>query len=811
MLDDGRHGDGDPGDGVYGATIPVAAVPGQMIRYRITAGEMPENFARSPVFTNPLAGAGDWLEKQEYWGTVVVDLATDSQLPVIHLFMENPAEADTSTGTRGALFYDGELYDNVWIDDHGFSTLAYPKQSHDVFFPRDHRFRVADGVPRMKDINLLTNYGDPTLLRNTLAYAIRGAVGSRVHLAYPVRVQLNGQFRGIYDFVEDGDDEYLERVGLDPNGALYKMDNALQMGSGSGDWSIEKKTRTWEDYSDLRALIDNLTLEGDDMTAFLFDNIDLPAMVNFIAGLVVVGEVDCCWRNYYVYRDTEGTGEWQYLPWDVDKSMGHIDTFDPNQLEFHLDRAGYPFAYGNRLFTPLFAEPDFVAMYLRRLRTVMDELLQPPGTPAEELVLNRWIDDLAEQLMREIPLEFAAWDRIEPESSWAEQIGLFKEYYFPHRRVFLYGLKGDMNLDGQRDLSDIDDFVLGLTGPAAYAAKYGMPASLRGDLDLDGNLDFDDIGRFVSLMNGHVPSPLRRVEMIPGAQVGTPEIEFGVIDSSPISGNQDEEFIELVNPNDVAVDISGWHLTGGIEYIFRPGVVIPAGKSLYVSPNVVTFRARATGPSGGQSLFVQGDYSGHLSSLGDTIQLVAADGTVIADVTTPAQPTPAQSHLRISEIMYHPPAPAAGSAFDADDYEFIELVNTSASITLDLAGVAFTQGIAFQFPALLLAPGQRAIVVCNAAAFADRYGEAILVAGQYGDAPNSCRLSNGGEGLELQDASGGRIHAFRYADSWYPETDGYGKSIEIIDPVGTDLERWGMKESWLPSIVVGGTPGEPRH
>ena len=41
--------------------------------------------------------------------------------------------------------------------------------------------------------------------------------------------------------VERGDDLWLTRIGLDPDGALYKMYNNL--GSASGN---EKKTRTWE-------------------------------------------------------------------------------------------------------------------------------------------------------------------------------------------------------------------------------------------------------------------------------------------------------------------------------------------------------------------------------------------------------------------------------------------------------------------------------------------------------------------------------------------------------------------------------------
>ena len=64
--------------------------------------------------------------------------------------------------------------------------------------------------------------------------------------------------------------------------------------------------------------------------------------------------------------------------------------------------------------------------------------------------------------------------------------------------------------------------------------------------------------------------------------------------------------------------------------------------------------------------------------------------------------TDLQNYLRITEVMYNP-LPGG--------YEFIEVQNTSASITLDLAGVKFTQGVDFTFPSATLAPGAFLVVV----------------------------------------------------------------------------------------------------
>ena len=59
------------------------------------------------------------------------------------------------------------------------------------------------------------------------------------------------------------------------------------------------------------------------------------------------------------------------------------------------------------------------------------------------------------------------------------------------------------------------------------------------------------------------------------------------------------------------------------------GVVIPGSGTLYLSPNVLAFRARNSGPGGGQGLFVQGTYSPLLSG-GYTLRIVDTAGNTVA-------------------------------------------------------------------------------------------------------------------------------------------------------------------------------------
>ena len=178
--------------------------------------------------------------------------------------------------------------------------------------------------------------------------------------------------------------------------------------------------------------------------------------------------------------------------------------------------------------------------------------------------------------------------------------------------------------------------------------------------------------------------------------------------------------------------------------------------------------------------------------------------------TVPANST----NLRISEIHYHPvdvtPEELAAGYSDADDFEFIEFVNTS-SLTIDLTSVRLerteiddtTHGVDFEFAAsevTELRPGERVVVVEDTDAFTLRYGDGIRVAGQWSGA-----LSNAGETITAK-AGDEIIHQFAYSDEWYSATDGNGPSLQIIDELGA-LDRWLSRESWRPSSQLGGTPG----
>ncbi len=299
---------------------------------------------------------------------------------------------------------------------------------------------------------------------------------------------------------------------------------------------------------------------------------------------------------------------------------------------------------------------------------------------------------------------------------------------------------------------------------------------------------------------------------IPGAyDRATAGVTIGEIVYNPASGNQDEEYIEIKNENEFAIDVSGWVVKGGVDYRFESGTVILAGGSVYLTPSAKAFRGRGSGVSGGQGLFVQGGYRGHLSNFGETIGVYRADGvTLSAQKAYAGDPSPVQVHLKVTEVNYHPTGPSVaesgGGVVSGDEFEFVELFNASSSETLDLTGVKLSDGsgVIFTFGSVNLAPLDRILVVANRGSFELRYGAGKNIAGEF---IAGAKLSNRSDLIKLDDALNSTILSFTYKDgandSWPRGADGRGQSLQVVDVSGD----YGDSGNWRGSYGFLGTPG----
>ena len=169
--------------------------------------------------------------------------------------------------------------------------------------------------------------------------------------------------------------------------------------------------------------------------------------------------------------------------------------------------------------------------------------------------------------------------------------------------------------------------------------------------------------------------------------------------------------------------------------------------------------------------------------------------------------------LLVTEIMHHPAPPPAGSGLTDNDFEFVELKNTSGE-PLELAGYRFTAGIAFAFDrgsaVTRLLPGERVVVAANPAAFASRYPGVARVVG-----PFDGRLADEGERLTMEGPVGEAVFDFEYVGTSVNPgpgaalvlpAQGLGFSWVLRDE-GVSPGALGEPGRWQASGAFGGSPG----
>ena len=742
MFDNGTGPDEVAGDGVYSADLSLEGLQtGEMIRWRVESRDVNGMTSTNPFFF-------DELNSPKYYGTVALDPALESDLPVLEWFLENPNAANNRTGTRVAVMHLGEFYDNVYCRIRGGSSAGLSKKSYKFDFNTGHHFRTVEqlGGVRAEEFNLNTTWTDKAYIRQPLSYEIYDMAGSPGSECVLMRVEQNGQFFSVAAYTEQVDKRLLRRESrLDDDGALYKMFNA----GTSGTSGVEKKNRRFESNDDLSTFVRGINTSGATLENFIFDNVDLPRQLNYLAATVLSQNNDNMSKNYYLYRDTEGSGEWTQLPWDTDLTWGsHYMTNDNISHDGIWATADYvlggrnanspispshPFVgvrelqgnrSWNRLIDKLLENDRVKNMFRRRLQSLVDEILM------SNMVDDR-LDAMELTLKNDAVLDRAKWGQFGRSQSLTQAIAVLKEDYLIPRRTHL----------------SVTHLV---TNSASYPTSQTSSA------------------------------------LLPGPTGAVTSVTFGVIEANPSSLNQDEEYIEIKNAADEAIDLSGWNVTGGVDFEFLPGTILEAKGSVYLSPNVLTFRSRATSPTGGEGLNVEGDYSGQVSARGEIIKLTNSKGIVVDQRLTTSEESDAQKYLRITEIHFAP--------LEGKDFEFIELTNIGPD-SLDLSGIRFTDGVEAELTGSL-APGEFGLVVSNSSHFPE-----LKIMGIFSGA-----LNNGGEQITLRDATGENILSFDYAEEWFTAAGNSGYSLALRDKAG-DWSDWDDRLSWATSSEVGGSPG----
>ncbi|MFT4546989.1 MAG: VCBS repeat-containing protein [Pseudoalteromonas tetraodonis] len=892
MADDGTSGDGEAGDGIYGAILP-AMPDSTVVEFYVSAsdGALTRTW---PNTTNIGQVANAHYQ--------VDDEVHDADWPIYRIVMTADEDDEFVNVNRSS---NERFHATLILDDCSGPVIRYNSslrvrgagsRSHN---PPPMRVSVPHDRPWNKRTKM--NWNTKYTYSQYIGMRLFQGSGLAAPDGKPMRLRWNGDDRmrddafdyglAIHMEVLDGDfvsDKYPD----DADGNLYKKvrpDREWAFRDGDvGDYMNDgwnKETNADEnDWSDLNGWLDVMNnSDGDpDYIAQVEAVVDLDQWLDWFGAMAVLANGETNASNgadddFTIYRGIV-TPRFKFVPHDLDTILGDGDgsrITDPEHTIFDMISRGSVLDP----LIPLFSDPGVQTRYYQALR----ELLQ--GSFAkdqfDELVVNSlsgWvpdgeIEDIIDFMDARrtyitglVDAELGAAPPA-PKGITSNTLAsahgslMISEVLAVNRTLDYFGNFPDFVELYNSSANAVSIAGMTMTDDLAEPAKFTFPAGTSiaaGDrmilfadsADTDGrHLGFSlgSNGEAIYLVDGATTVDSVSFGLqIPDLSIsrtgaglntwaltqptpGTANIAQDLGDPDVLRINEwltqpevvfTRDFIELYNPSSLPVAIGGLAITD--EPASDPTRFQLPALSFIPAGGFALFEAIGNDASPGNASelpFKLGSDQGWLAISGvngveidevhylchrlDVSQGRSSDGG--ASYADFALPTPGYSNatdlsnesaiiggLRITELMYHP---------ESGNLEYVELRNVG-SVTFNLAGVSFSEGIQFSFPSMELQPGEYALVAQDQGAFEASYGGGLNVVGSY-----SGKLSNGGERMRLEiESLGAGILDFEYSDNWYPSTDGGGFALEIIDESAVPAS-WHLKDSWRAGSFTGGTPG----
>lgn len=593
MYDDGAHNDGAAGDGVYAASIPQQSA-GTLVRFRVEAANVSAAVS-SPDISNTI----------DYYGYVVNSPTANGTITVLQWFMSdddydalinNPDQDDTYF--PAVIAYGDQVFDNSQIRLKGNYSRTFEKKPFKVKLPNDHYLQMSGVLDYpLNEFHLNSDFPNGNhYLYSSLSWKIFQAAGFDIPTSEKIQINRNGNFEGVYLIADKYSDAYIEQ---NTRYANYERFDAW--------W--EKDAPKNHDFSDLLDWEEQeTTLTGQALHDYIRDHNDIPNLINYMAATAVARHHD--WskaQNLQVFHDKNGTGRFSLMPWDLDLTFSNLawDGSTPAwagggyMIDPH-DSPDYLPVEDRFMANVIFDDPELHDMYVRRVRTLVDQLWTSGA-------IKQWANDLAIKLKPGIELDYAKWHDLSDEQAQVDQIIAYIRDvlgYDPDDPQVVASYYQNVL---QVDISELPD-------PITQIA----PLSITNKLYIENNQMDVQANLYATL---YVDEGL-----LPESEPEHPAVRINEIMYNPVGGS-DYEYLEFYNPNNFAVDMSGWTVEG-VGMTLPGGSVISAGGYAVITKDDVAWRQEY---GGGVVTF--GEYSGNLNNSGETIRLLRADASVADSVT----------------------------------------------------------------------------------------------------------------------------------------------------------------------------------
>ncbi len=781
----------------------------------------------------------------------------------------------------GSAVINGVAFDSVGVRYKGNSSYNANQAKNPLNIKLDH---VIDGqtFQGYGTLKLANGYQDPSYVREALGYEIASMYMPASEANY-ANVYINGNLIGLYTNDQSVDKEFKNihfpssrdirfKGDVVTNGMPQEESILAYLGADSTAYEYYYELKSDYGWSELIEFLDVLNNDTENIEEYLnvdnhlwmlaFDNltVNLDSPINFS-------------HNYYLFKDA--SDRFNPIVWDLNEgfggfnrllSGGSLSNTALKQLDplLNVNDNTYP------IISKILSNSTYQKMYFAHMRTMMEEVFE-----------SGWYEDRANEIQDIIANSISA----DPNFAYSDSqfasnitstvttgggpmasstIGITELMearctWLRQQSYFSGDVPELVNVSAQENISANSEATITLEATNATNLWINYRSSIYDrftSVEMFDDGSHNDGQANDSIFGVTIPTAYSDLEYYfygQNSNQGTflpakAAIEFFTLNVTSETGNivineinyssSDEfdagDWVELYNPTDEAVDLSGWIFRDSDDdhaFVFTANTVLEAYSYLVLTKDTEGFSTVYP-----QVTNFVGDFDFGLSSSEDAARIYDANLTLIDSVIYtsegewPSEPAGTGSTLELinpdldnslasswqaSELLGTPGAAnssltssvvineinySSSDEFDAGDW--VELYNPTSE-AVDISGWIFKDDDdehIYEIPAnTSLEVGAYLVLTKDFEAFNTIFPEVTNFIGDF-----DFGLSGSGDATRLYDADLNLIDSVVYTNEgeWPSEPDGNGNTLELISP---ELDN-SLAASWQASAGIG-SPG----
>ena len=601
------------------------------------------NAAKSlPVFSLSTDPDNLWGEENGIYMNITERWEWEKPLHVE--FFESDGQSGFSMDAGVEIYgWGGSFFEQKSLAIYARGIYGYPELNYRLFPDLD--INVFEAF-------ILRNSGNDwwsTLFRDALTTGLMKGTEVDFQAYRPSVVYLNGEYWGIHNIREKINEHFVAAHHNADPGDLDFLEHKEKP-------EVEIHHGDAEHYYDMREFMSNHSLEDQDNYQYAATLLDIDNFIDYQIGEIYCANLDWPANNNKFWRPRSPGGRWRWIMYDTDVGFSLWDDIwddSPSKgwgLDFIAHATedeqswGYPEDWPNApwstlLFRRLLENESFRNEFINRFADYLNSRFHP------DAVLRK-IDELQQGIEPEIPAHVSRWDRTVDD--WKNEVAKVKTFA-SLRPTFVR-----RHIVSHFDLSGTAEVTVNVTPPkrgtvqvnSMTVGKYpwkgvyfrGIPIQLKAKpapgFEFVGWVGIHPSGNSIITVN-----PKKDMILTASFQ---PHFEFAssvVINEINYNDAADfdaEDWVELHNPTETPVNVSGWVLKDSDdthEFSFPENSTIGSAGYLVVCRDTDAFTRNFPEVSN-----YLGEFNFGLSSTGDQVRLYDADMDLVDSVAYGVDP-----------------------------------------------------------------------------------------------------------------------------------------------------------------------------